>query len=311
MLLRLWILLACVWQVGLAASGAQAAPLVVIVSSDTSAAYLETTQALVGELERMGVAPSKVRSLTVGEWSELVPLSPQLFVTLGAEAANALAKTELRSPVLCTLLPRASFEHALRLGGRKASARFSALYLDQPLSRQIELIHLALPAARRVGVLWGVEPAAEATALKALAQAQGLQLVEAAVSSGEPLFPALRQVLDNADVLLAVPNPQVYNSNTVQNILLTSFRAKVPMQAFSPAYVRAGALLSLHVTPAQVGLQAATLANAVLQGKSLPEAAVYSQDFQVSVNEHIARSFGLILDAEDLRRRLRLRERTP
>jgi ABC-type uncharacterized transport system substrate-binding protein len=147
--------------------------------------------------------------------------------------------------------------------------------------------------------------------MKALTQSIGLELVEATVSPDQSLFQSLKKALEEADVLLAVADPQVYNSSSIQNILLSSFRANVPMVAFSPAYVRAGALLSVHVTPTQIGLQAAAISRGVLQGKALPAAPLYSQDFNVAVNEHVARSLGLTLDAGALRERLRRREGTP
>jgi ABC-type uncharacterized transport system substrate-binding protein len=65
------------------------------------------------------------------------------------------------------------------------------------------------------------------------------------------------------------------------------------------------------VTPHQVGVQAAQLARAVLQGKALPASGAYSTDFQIAVNEHVARSLGLSLDALELTRRLRLLEGRP
>ncbi|MDF3823286.1 hypothetical protein P3G55_25605, partial [Leptospira sp. 96542] len=91
--------------------------------------------------------------------------------------------------------------------------------------------------------------------------------------------------------------------------LLASFRATVPMQAFSPAYVRAGALLALYATPQQIGAQVALLArdalveqNGRVRGFGPPQ---HTQWFEVSVNAHVARSLGLQLDADDLADRLR------
>ncbi|MDO8449043.1 MAG: ABC transporter substrate binding protein [Rhodoferax sp.] len=306
--LRLRSLIVCFWLTWLAGTLAHAAPTVVIVSSESSVAYVEAAGALVDELERGGVPRIELLQVTVAEFAVAGQLTPKLFVALGSEAANALAKAELRTPVLCTLLPRSSFERALLTNGRKASPQFSALYLDQPLSRQLELIRLALPAARRVGVLWGDESQAQAPALKALAQARGLELAEATVGSNELLFPGLKRVLEDADLLLAVPDHQLYNSSNIQNILLASFRARVPLVAFSPAYVRAGALLALHVTPRQIGQQAAAIVRGVLQGKTLSATPLYSQDFSVAVNEHVARSLGLTLEPDALRARLRRRE---
>ncbi len=311
MLLRLRLLLVSFCLTLFACAGASAATSVVIVSSERSAAYMEAAQALIGELERQGVSRHDVTHLDSSEWNVQRALSARLYVALGAEAADRLARSALAAPVLCTLLPRSSFERVLQRSGRKVSAQFSALYLDQPMSRQMELIRLALPAARRLGVLWGAEPAPEAATLKALAQTHGLRVTEAAIKDEQSIFPALKSVLEDADLLLAVPNPGVYNSSSIQNILLTSFRAKVPMLAFSPAYVRAGALLALHAAPAQIGLQAATLALAALGGKGLPEPPVYSKDFQISVNEYVARSLGLTLDAESLRLSLRRSEGAP
>lgn len=312
MILRHFLtLLLGLWLGCFASVGVHAANSVVIVSSERSAAYTETAQTLIDELERNGVARRDVLQIASAEWSVAAPPSAKLYVTLGAEAASVLARSNLAVPVLCTLLPRSSFEAALQMSGRKPSAQFSALFLDQPLSRQLELVRLALPTARRVGVLRGGEVLTEASVLKPMVQARGLQLTEVVVGAGDSLFPAIKEVLEASDVLLALPDAKVYNSNTVQNILLASFRAKVPMVAFSPAYVRAGALLAVHVTPVQVGLQAAALAGSVLQGKSLPEAPVYSREFEVSVNEHVARSFGLTLDPQTLRQSLRRRESLP
>ena len=155
MLVRLRFRVVGLWLVILAGALAQAAPTVVIVSSERSAAYVEAAETLVSELERGGLSRYDMLQLTALEFSATGPLTPILFVALGAEAAQVLAKAEPHAPVLYTLLPRSSFERVLRDSGRKPSSQFSALYLDQPLSRQLELIRVALPAVRRIGVLWG------------------------------------------------------------------------------------------------------------------------------------------------------------
>ena len=287
-----------------------AATTVVIVSSDRSAPYAEAADALISELERTGVSRYDMLQVTALELAGAGPLTPKMYVALGTEAVVTLLKAESRVPVLGTLLPRSSFDHAMQVSGRKPSAQFSALYLDQPLSRQLDLIRLALPAASRVGVLWGPDSQALSPQLKALS-GNSLTVNEATVNAREPVFGALKRVLEDADVMLAVADPQVYNTNSVQNILLAAFRARVPMVAFSPAYVRAGALMAVYVTPTQIGQQAATIVRGVLQGKEMSVTPLFSQDFSVSVNEHVARSLGLTLDAETLRTRLRRKEGAP
>ena len=284
---------------------------VLVVSSERSAAYEEAAEALMAELERGGVGRTEVEFVTASEWSQGNDRSSKLIVTLGFEAAQALVSSDVRTPVLSALLPRSSFERVLRASGRKVSSQLSAIYLDQPLNRQVALIRLALPSVRRIGVLWGAESLIHAPSLRSLAPSSGFQFVEANVIASEPLFPGLKRVLDDSEVLLALADPTVYNSNTIQNVLLASFRARVPVLAFSPAYVRAGALLALYVTPTQVGQQVASVVRGVLQGKALPSSPAYAQNFSVAVNGHVARSLGLALDADGLASQLRQREGAP
>jgi hypothetical protein len=49
----------------------------------------------------------------------------------------------------------------------------------------------------------------------------------------------------------------------------------------------------------------------MLQNKALPASPLYSRDFTVTVNEHVARSLGLTLDGTALRERLLRREGGP
>ena len=302
-------LLVCLllWAVG----SAHATTLVVIVSSERSPAYVEAAEALVSELERQGVSRFEMRQQTTLEFQKDGAGTPRLLVALGALAAQTVAKTDPRYPVLCALLPRTSYESVLQENGQRSSAQFSALYLDQPLSRQLELIRLALPAAKNVGVLWGQESKSKESVLKALAATKQLTLVEGRVSGDGLLFPQLKKVLADADVLLAQADQQVFNPQTIQNILLASFRAQVPMVGFSPAYVRAGALIAVFSTPEQIGRQSAALAKDVLQGKGLPATPLYPSSFSVMVNDHVARSLGLSLEASALTARLKSAESAP
>jgi putative tryptophan/tyrosine transport system substrate-binding protein len=305
--LRPWLLLFSL--IGFTAGYTSAAqPSLLIVSVERSAAYEEASRALLEELARGGpaISATDVQHMLVSEWSSSEALKPRLWLALGTQACSALVKRSHQAPVLCALLPRLSFEQVLRDNARQASPQLSALYLNHPVSRQLELLQLALPKARRVGVLWGPESVLRdrQQGLAAAASERGLQLVSAHMANNEPVFKGLKRVLEDADVLLALPDTQVFNSGNIQNILLTSFRAKIPMLAFSPAYVRAGALLGLYATPRQIGQQAGVMARGVLQGLplGLPE---YPNEFTVSVNENVAHALGLSLDANDLTQRLK------
>jgi ABC-type uncharacterized transport system substrate-binding protein len=293
------------------AGTAQAHP-VLVVSSDRSSAFVEAADSVTQELVRSGVARQDILQMSPADFVEGGPHTQdnRLIITLGSEAFRQIASRSVRTPLVAGLLPRISYERLLQESNRRNAAPTAALYLDQPFGRQLDLLRLALPVARRVGVLWGPESISQQGLLAAALQGRGLELSEGTYSDGQALIAPLRAALADADVLLAVADGTVYNATTVSNILLTSYRSRTAVLAFSPAYVKAGALLSVHSTAAQVGQQLASMAHAVLQGGPIP-ASQYPLDFSVSVNEYVARSLGLSLDARNLGERLHRIEKRP
>jgi ABC-type uncharacterized transport system substrate-binding protein len=222
--------------------------------------------------------------------------NPDLIVAVGVSAAQELAAQNLSIPVLAVLIPRQAFEKIARQRDHKL---FSAVFLDQPLARQMELIRLALPDRGRVGVVLGPDSLWAQKSLQAAASGAKLGLAVEKISAAEELLPALQRVLADSDVLLAVPEPLVFNKGTVQSLLLTTYRYQEPVIGFSHAYVKAGALASVHTTPEQVGRQAGEVVSRVLVSRPawLPPPE-YPKYFSVSVNYQVARSLGLSIGDE-------------
>lgn len=304
---RLGLALAC-WCL---AQPAQAL-LVCVVSTDKAGAYQEAAEAFSRELARISTARPELQLLGTADYLDSTACAQEarLVVALGSEALRQVSTRSTRPAVIAALVPRLGFERTLQESRRRGSAPVAALYLDQPLGRQVDLLRLALPRARRVGVLWGPESIQQQGQLGAALAARGLEMSDALVTEGQPLIDPLRAALQDADVLLAMADSAVYNPSSVSNILQTSYRARTPLMAFSPAYVKAGALLSLHSTPAQLGLQAAAMAHQYLQGNGLP-ASQYPQDFYISTNAYVARSLGLTLEPQALYERLYKLEKKP
>lgn len=239
---------------------------------------------------------------------------PDLIVTVGVAALDGtlerLAKKDAawaRIPVLAILLPQAVFDSRLAASG-VGRRPFSAVVLDQPIGRQMALIRRALPNMRHVGVLPGPQTRPQLRQLASEAGARKLELVVSAheVRTQEEIFPALKAVLEEADLILALPDPLVFNASTLQNILLTAYRARAPLVAFSPAYVKAGAVMAIYSTPTQVARRAAEMVRVWQGGRGLP-APQPSREFAVVTNAKVAASLGLALDdaeeiAADLRR---------
>jgi len=277
--------------------------------SDSGGPYAEAAEAARREIQRGGA------SAEIGTWQQfLAPgrAPPPLVIAIGSGAYAGLAESDLRAPLLATLLPRAAFErHAERAARQGRTA--TAVYLDQPPARLLDLLRLTLPERRRIGVLYGPESRQWAPALRQASAERGVTLAVAEMAAGAGLFPLLQDLIDGSDMLLAMPDPHVFNSLTVQNILTATYRRRIPLIGFSPAYVKAGALLAVYSTPSQVGAQAGEIARAWLAGRPLP-APQSPREFSIGVNGDVARSLGIAFApdaAEKWIEQLRLKERAP
>lgn len=283
-------------------------PAVLIVASERGGGYAETIEALTIELERGGLSRSSIAVIGSAEWATQTVVPTRLQIAIGSSAAQLLHDSDSKLAQLYTLLPRSSAERLL--AARRPGRTVAALCLDQPLARQLDLLRLALPEQKNLAVLWGPASRGQQAELLNVATERGLRLLGAHVERGDALYPTLRQLLGEADVLLAIADPLIYNSSSIQNILLASFRARVPLIAFSPAYVKAGALMAIYSTPAQIGSQAGAMARSLLQGRTLA-ALQFPLQFNLQVNQHVAHSLGLHLDESALFVKLREQEHNP
>ena len=293
------------WLAVLAPRPAVAVDAVTFVLSERGGAYAQVAQAMRRELN----GAADVTERLAAEIETVPRVASHAVVAVGTDACRSLAQSSVAAPLsVCVLLPKIAYDRIAE-GARARGKTLSAVLLDQPLMRQMALIRLALPQRRRIAALLGPETEALGAALASSAAAQGLQVSLGRIESPDELGGVLQAILVDADALLAVPDSVVFNSHTIQNILRTAFKNRVPLVAFSPAYVRAGALIAVYSTPQQIGRQAGRSLQAALSGRAMP-AQQHPQEFEVSVNPHVARSLGIDLDDEaTLVERLRKMER--
>jgi hypothetical protein len=292
-IVRLGMALACLMMVSAQAVAARLA----VVLSDDSAPYQEVYQVIRAHLDD---TPHEVARVYAESLSAASLNETRLAVAVGVRAAESLAALPNRPPVLAVLVPRSWYAKTGRArlsdSGRRS---VSAIYLDQPFERQVQLIRQAFPEVRRVGVLLGAEQGAMLDELGEVLRAHRLSLVSQTVTAEERLIGPLENVLSEADLLLAVPDPLVFNRNTAQSLFLTSYRYRAAVLGYSRSLTRAGALLSLHSSPAQIGRQTAEWVNSAIQGVAvrLPPPA-HPEYFSISINEQVARSLGFVLPSE-------------
>lgn len=272
---------------------------ITIVMSTTS----ETNQAFVQKFKEELLAQEKdalkVKLVNLSEVERLrVAENSELVVALGVKALDASSKLKHTTPVLGVFVPLPTFNRLLFKSGRRLGV-FSAIVLDQPYTRQIGLVKVALPSTKNLGILLGSASNRYEDFLREAAERQGLNVEVSEVRSNTDLIPKLDMILDANDVLLAIPDPLVYNRETAQSILLTSYRHQVPVFGYSRSYVKAGALASVFSSAKHLAKQAAEIAIETQKPKAILPPPIVPKYFSVIVNRQVQRSLNLQLGDEN------------
>lgn len=262
-----------------------AAPLnVTVVLSEEGGAYQEFGDALRNRLSQANVL------LDFTSINQPVRDS-DLIIAVGMKAATALAKHK-SAAIFNVFIPQEGYSRLQQEFARRADT-FSAIYLDQPIERQLNLIGSALPNIRHIGILYTTPPN-NLHAMREFAAKRKMTVHEQMVTPENSLSRALQELLRNSEVILALPDAEIYNAATIRNILLATYRANVPIIGFSANFVRAGGLCAVFSTPAQIATQAASAIIQYADTHSLPTAQ-YAHEFEVLVNAQVTRSLNLNL----------------
>lgn len=232
---------------------------------------------------------------------EILSASPCLMVAVGAQALEAVLKINTPIPTLSVLCHKNTYHTLLNAHHSPHSrARITAIYLDQPLKRQLDLIQALFgPHKKHIGVLFGPHSFDEQENLEMLTKEAQLSLTSIYVNKFENPV-AVLDALNDATVLLALPDSRIYNPTTARGILLTTFHKRVPLIGYSNTFVNNGALAAVYTPSKQLADQTAAKIFQLLHcdpKKPFP-APDYPSEFAVAVNYHVARSLGIKIESE-------------
>ena len=226
-------------------------------------------------------------------------------VVAGFEAAKVVAAHNFPDkPLLYTMLPLSSYQWLD--ANSMLSPQHKLLYIDQPVSRYLQLLRAAMPDITTVGYLYGETSAFYIEDIKKIVDVTKYQIVFGGLMGNNKLSNLLKNMFSDSDAMLLLPDPFFYNRRVVQEILLASFRYKRPLVAYSESFLKAGAMLALFSTPGQIGRQTAEIINCL--GKRCYGAVMQRSApkyFSVMVNDVVARQMGMSSkSAEELQKEL-------
>lgn len=169
---------------------------------------------------------------------------------------------------------------------------------DVSHSMQVRLIAEALPNARVLGALYRSDNAESHHQIEAMAAAlpPGWRLEAIAVNAYPGIATAIDALMQKRiDIIWTAADSSVYETAAVRALLLAALRSKVPVWGFSPAFVRAGALVGVGVDPTAQGTQAAALLLRSLAGKPPGERIEFPEAYPLAVNLIVSSQLGIDL----------------
>lgn len=218
-------------------------------------------------------------------------------VTVGNDAARAMSETAKGVPLLYALVTD-SFADELSPQSNRQSP-YSFLLIDQPISRMIALARNSLPERRRLGVIYGPSSKHYRDELRQVAGNVGVQLIEREITEPGQLSDVMSSFNGSTDMLLTLPDPIVVNEGTAKTLILGAYLGNLPLIGYSQALVKAGALMSVHSTPEQLGQQAAELIQTSLCREPVSKGErIYPRYYQISVNYQVANALQITLPSE-------------
>ena len=270
---------------------------VVVVRTSDAEPYAQAEAAL---RDRLALHQYDIKSVLVKDVSQkgidTAIGKPDAVVAIGTSAARWLHKELPASTRLFYCMVNNAREAGLQEG-----PTCEGVTTDVSVGEQFSLIGDALPNARVVGSLYRSDRPEGKAQLQMLTGAlrSGWKLESVAVNE----YPSIAEAIDaltqkHVDIIWTTADQKLYDSAAVHALLLAALRAKIPVWGFSPAFVRAGALLGVGVEPKSQGAQLADLLAASL---SDPHKALAGnqwvvqapREFQIAVNLIVARQLDI------------------
>lgn len=201
------------------------------------------------------------------------------------------------------MVMRAEFEHIANRHPTGRHRRLSALYLDQPPSRQIHMLLSALPRTKSIGILANGKGASAIHSLREAAAKRGMELSAMRVNRSHDEYAVLSNPKERIDILLLVDRWTVDNA-MLGPLVLETFRLGLPVMAHTASLVASGAMLALYTSPDQIGQEAGLRLRQAWRNvdRRLPPPD-YPRGFDVAVNRSVALALDIRVPAGGLIRR--------
>jgi putative ABC transport system substrate-binding protein len=276
---------------------ATAADIAILMSADVDA-YRQAIKGFKGNLRQHKVVGEFNIEGDVGKGAKMMgeirtKVKPDLVFAVGIWALQAAIESPAGLPVVYAMVLNPP--SILPPGAKNVTGAS----MNVPVDQTLRVVKQLGPQVRRIGVVY--DPAKTGYLVKlaeAAARSQGLEIVAREAPSAKDAIAALESLqAAGIDVLWVVPDESNLVEKVIDQMLLISYRQRIPLVGLSEKHAQKGALLSLSFASSEdIGKQAADLANAILAGKPPAELpATTARQIDLTVNLKAAQKLGMTI----------------
>jgi putative tryptophan/tyrosine transport system substrate-binding protein len=268
---------------------------ILVISNNTDTPYRETIagfKSQIGTATKHNITELSLAQIQTLSNAEFEGLKPDLIFTLGNESLKWVSLKTSRIPIVATMV--------LKDDTFKRASNITGVSLSYTLQTQVQWLKRFFPQQTSVAILYNpAENAGTVNEAKAISQQAGLKLVPIPVETPKELPYALEQLATNVELLLAIPDETVMSANTAREVLLASFRNKVPLIGLSENWVKSGAFYALSWDYSDLGKQCGDMAFKVLTGTPISTIATnHPRKVAYTINAKIAAHMSIDIPSE-------------
>ena len=245
-----------------------------------------------------------ISNITPGEKIKTVDSDTNLVIGIGAEGMKS-ADTyypEIKKLFISTD-PNKYKLHKDR------NSNDAILYMTQTYCRQVHFIRQLNRQWKIISILNSMEKPIDSSQIQQCADEHDIKIYIVSTTDKDNLTDKIKHALHHSDVLLALPDSNIYNSKTVKNILLTSYRYRKPVIAFSKNFVNAGALAAIYSDTENIAMSASKLIEQYLYTTTSIEPINHPDAFDISINRQVFRALDIpIPDIDTIKMTLQQKE---
>jgi putative ABC transport system substrate-binding protein len=215
---------------------------------------------------------------------------PDAILAVGLMAAKMLTSKISDIPVVFCMAMHPS-QHNLKAGNS------TGIELETLPRNQIEVFKEVVPDLKRIGIIYDHKRTGRfVDAAKQAAAEAGLTLVAKQVSEQKEVLGALQDLTKEVDALWLLRDATVLTREFFNHALTVQKKSRFPLLAYSPEFVKRGALCSYSSTYQQQGKTAAEVMREILSGKAKAgDIPIQSPKGSLTVNLASAAHLGLKL----------------